>query len=379
MAEIGKIWGKETTDLAKFNQVDTSTISKVYGIDWAGAYLPAGAILPMFGIGGAPSGWTVWNGVGNAALYKYIIGAGGSYAVDAYTTWTNFAVANYTAGGHAGLATYRFGNQSQYCGVSSEAGHQHPMTLPSPYYPRYEANVMIRCNADTPILPQYTKILKYGSGGWSGLVRTGPAADAHMMPHTVDGEGATASKALTITGTGQHTHGGHHGIRPAGGGQRAYFGAVTPTHTHTLTASITWNLYRKQFSHWYPGALEADGLPVGNFPGFIIMYDSLTPPPGFSLCNGSNGTPDTRDYFHGVPALDSAAGTSVGDGKLYLTGTSSSDGGHEHWDGGGRCNSCPWDFSRHLPVEGAHTHNCVTTGVTHKPPYYALAFMMYTG
>jgi hypothetical protein len=30
-------------------------------------------------------------------------------------------------------------------------------------------------------------------------------------------------------------------------------------------------------------------------------------------------------------------------------------------------------------VEGAHTHNCVTTGVTHKPPYYALAFMMYTG
>ena len=175
----------------------------------------------------------------------------------------------------------------------------------------------------------------------------------------------------------------------------------TAENTSTLIATST-GLIKK---------LVAAPVPVGG----IIMWSGTTSnfPDGWSLCDGSNGTPDLRDKFVIGASVDDEDGANT-----TVTGTASKTGGsadavvveHSHTgntntggqhthtaenngsyndSGGGtavagRTNSQSL-ASLNLSQHEGHTHGFTTanTGVlgTNKnlPPYYALAFIMYVG
>lgn len=361
--------------LAKMWKVDPWGMSKYCGIDMTHAYIPKDMILPMGTGTTTPSGFSAYAPTG--LLYRYIIGAGSTYNVGDYITATNLNPPVYAAGAHAGAQDVYFGANPGNAGQSSKASHTHTITLAWPFYPRYFGKFFNQCNEDTDTLPQYCAVLKDGTGGWTGMTRRGSNGNnAYLMPHTSDTESLTASKACSVSTDDAHNHGTNDGIKPPGSGGGAWGAMLSGDHTHTLTANITWSLNSYNLNCWYPAG--ASGIKVSELPNFIGMYPSTTPPPGFSLCNGSNGTPDLRDRFIRLNIADTAGGT-YGDGKIYLTGESSTYTGHRHWDGVSACNSCPRALARHYYIEASHSHNLVTTGITKLPSYYALAFIMYTG
>ena len=143
------------------------------------------------------------------------------------------------------------------------------------------------------------------------------------------------------------------------------------------------------------------------------MWSGTTVPTGWSLCNGSNGTPDLRDRFivgagnsYGVGATGGATTVTLTTAQMpshnhghNFSGRSSNAGGHTHnyntrsLDRAkrGRSGSRHWadDENATTGSTGSHSHNISlsgnirNTGSTsaheNRPPYYALAYIMRTG
>ncbi len=372
MVEIGKIWGKEPGDLAKFNQVDAGTFGNIYGVEFSqGIKIPAGLIVPFRGGGAVPSGWSLFN----TADGKFIISAGSTYSIGQSSAGNgNINLSHIAAGTHLGVAYY-FGLNPLYAGITTDPNHQHTtMTFAGPM-PYYTQNRLIKATSEQDVLPQDGVVFKHSVGGWSGLTRLAPGLNRHFRAGAADGTGGLLVNSVVSSNDNTHVHGGQYGLRPAGGGNRAYGAQISALglHQHSLTATLAFNLYRLQMSMWYSisGTYELDGA------GFIGMYESLTPPNKWSLCDGSNGTPDLRDRFVEAPAADANAGTVAGNGRVTCSSITASAGAHTHIDTG-RCNGCPRALCYHGDTAYAHTHTC-NHNAAWVPPWYCLSFIMYTG
>jgi len=108
---------------------------------------------------------------------------------------------------------------------------------------------------------------------------------------------------------------------------------------------------------------------------YIGMYESLTPPNGWALCNGSNGTPDMRDWFL-LSSYSDTPGGSGNNNTLTCSTTTDYAGSHNHYSR--QCNSCDNRFRYHSDYQMNHYHT-ISHNQSWIPPYYALAFIMYTG
>ena len=167
----------------------------------------------------------------------------------------------------------------------------------------------------------------------------------------------------------------------------------------------------------YPANSAILGIPSG----IICMWSGAQNaiPDGWTLCNGSNGTPDLRDKFIVGSGSTYAVGTTGGEashtltvnempshnhsGSATISGlTAASAGSHTHTISGspsasmsGTTNRVMWsqvnDMGHHYPYTesaGAHTHSISGTGTAtltangggaahnNLPPYYALCFIM---
>lgn len=370
MADIGKIWGKEPSDLAEFNQVDAGTIGKIYGVDFSQSVkLPSGIIVPLRGAGAVPSGWSLFS----SANAKYIIGAGTTYSPGNNGAGSGNINLSHTGGGsHTGNQP-RYGWTASRAGLNSKANHTHTtMTFSSPR-PYYHSHRLIKANSEQDELPQDACLMKHASGGWTGLTRVVPnSGSRYFYPNTADGYGVNISATVTSSTNGAHNHGTDAGQLPPGDDNNSNEAIVDyGGHSHSFSALLTITLKYLALSAWYSasGSYELDGE------NYIGMYESLTPPSGWSLCNGSNGTPDMRDRFVLVPFTD-APGGAAGSNWVSCTSVTDSQGTHRHYSR--QCNSCDNYFRRHSDYLGDHTHT-MNHSAAWLPPYYALAFIMYTG
>jgi len=144
---------------------------------------------------------------------------------------------------------------------------------------------------------------------------------------------------------------------------------------------------------------------IGFHAGMILMWSGsiATIPKGWSLCDGSNGTPDLRNRFIVGAGSTYSVGTTGGSNTVTLsttqipshthTASSASAGSHEHsYDhcvtssGVGASGSFMYGVTGPRAFDtdsaGAHTHTITVNnsggGQSHenRPPYYALAYIM---
>lgn len=165
-----------------------------------------------------------------------------------------------------------------------------------------------------------------------------------------------------------------------------------------------------------------------NMKGIIVMWSGLLSqiPEGWVLCDGTNGTPDLRDKFIVGAGREYTIGDTGGEKEVTLTvsqlpshnhtagyagahshtGSTNVSGSHTHsyrsfsgydddsayspgkWRIRSRPNettSSSGSHSHSLSINsaGSHTHTINNTGGgkphENRPPYYALAFIMYIG
>jgi len=335
-----------------------------------GITLPAGIILPQTNAASLPSGWSVFS----SADARYIVGAGSTYAVGATGGTGAITPTAGTGGSHTGsLIAYAF--SGTYVGTTTNAAHSHTWSDVTPL-PPYSFFRMIKADSETPTLPQYTCLMKQDTGAWSGLTRYVPPTENRLMgADSSVGTGGTASSITTGASANAHTHGSKGGVYLSGGNANAKheINHTDGAHTHTKTFTWTYTQYRRILNLYYYAA-SSGAIPEGSIIG---LYENVTPPAGWSLCDGTSGTPDMRDKFAELSTSDSSG--AAGDGKVTASsGASSSDGGHYHSDlsrGGSKGVGTRY----HADTVGAHTHTLTAIDQTWLPSYYGLAFIMYTG
>ena len=143
--------------------------------------------------------------------------------------------------------------------------------------------------------------------------------------------------------------------------------------------------------------IASRNVPIG---GIILWYGAIANiPTGWSLCNGSNGTPDLRDKFIVGAGNSYVAGDNATPTHLHSTAemtlSLSQIPSHQHVTPWGEKNlpapwgtyatgqigsaSTDWDnyWSYTSPAGGGGAHGHGNTGSsTCLPPYYALAYIM---
>jgi len=108
-------------------------------------------------------------------------------------------------------------------------------------------------------------------------------------------------------------------------------------------------------------------------PGMIIIWKGATNdlPPGWALCNGSNGTPDLRDNMIIGAGSTYAVGDSGGSATAHTHTITQTAHSHTMDSGGGVASGSGYNpGTRDTTI----TVSNVATAVM--PPYYALAYIM---
>jgi len=359
-----------------------------------GASLPAGGIILWSG-GEIPSGFSRHS----ASDGKLIVGAGGTYTQsDTGGTGWNLQFTGDTTSDGAHTSTLDFnavrhvpgGDRNELGVLSGSTGnpvHSHSydsgVVAVNPLRRRQR---LIKADSAQFNIPAGGQLFGVAgiTGGWSrvttaaGRILEGAAADSNT--------GAAQQVASISTGSTSDAH--RHTTAPTSPVQYEYheqqsewfpdimdpvffptFNVTEGTgpHTHTVALNIVAALKRLRLS-LYGNSADAQLLP-----GHIIGWEGGTVPTDWLLCNGSSGTPDARDFFIEIAATGNE-GTSAGNNTVSATATTSQVG-HSH-KGSNR------DSQRQLIGAGHgntiyHDHD-ISGSLAIAPPYYALAFIMYS-
>jgi len=143
-------------------------------------------------------------------------------------------------------------------------------------------------------------------------------------------------------------------------------------HTHTVSGfTITPNFKRVLLSAWTNASENFDLMP-----GMYAFYESLTPPKGWALCDGTNNTLDLRDYFIEF-GNENNHGTKTGDGTISpLVGQLNTvSWNHTHLEGSSSYSRQPCCHKSYSATHG-HTFSLPSSFL---PPYYALSIITFKG
>jgi len=350
-------------------------IGKRYGMQILHSYrpfkniVPEGLILPYQGGEAAPTGWDLYA----AANDCYIMGAGDIYAVDETDATHNDIV--YTTNNstlHGGTTFGCGGNEFGAPGTNGSAGTSdkytgtHAVTVED-FEPGTEQLVFIKSQQDQNKCPQDALVL--GIQDFSGLTVVKDNARLLKAGATITSVAAQTTDSVTSSASGNHDHRTTEKRESGEGGAYAYLPAGN--HTHTIGMALTAQIKRYYLSAWTNAAADFKSAS-----GIIGMFESLTPPMGWYLCDGDNGTPDLRNYFI---QLDSAANDNQDAGDNTVNGTvssCSSSGGHHH-KGSAVSSVQSGTLTEHSNSAGAHdNHTIAVEDIEFIPPYFALAFIM---
>jgi hypothetical protein len=298
----------------------------------AGDPLPVGAILIFNRTSGAtpiPANFSLYTDEGGS-IEGYLIRGGtsvsrstGSGNPDVQITPT---VVNLGTGGdHTAPGSSGAGSPPSpgWYGIGNAGGHVHSITIPSGIarpFPYTGSNMgqqmpLIRCNTEA-VIPanclvfSSTNALISGFSRYSGTqprgvfsVRPAPSgvAQAIPFPFNLAQPGPVGfGPNINTSSNGDHQHfpmtalaspNNAPPVRPG------YF-LASVAHTHPAGTAPFFNNIGvwQQYKHLIP---NISNDPQGVQSGMIIMFNGNSVPAGWLLCDGTNGTPDMRNFFLG--------------------------------------------------------------------------------
>lgn len=318
--------------------------------------IPSGLIIPYNGTS-APSGWTLFT----SANGKFIVGAGDSYSVGATGGSTSVTTgASNSTGAHTGTTFSTGGSSGSARGTLTAGSHSH--TLSFNYTPSFYGLALIKSNEELLKLP--AKAVMFSGKALSGLSRFSDGDGKLFVANSSVGSGGsnTISGNTSSTG-GSHTHGS------ATSCLMFYYDAASAgAHYHPHSDfTITPKLYRALLSAWTDASNDFNLQS-----GVYAFYESTTPPTGWLLCDGNNGTLDLRNYFIEFTDEDDD-GTREGEGKISLPNITLSDNSWVHGHQGTKHGTSYESY--HTSASFTHCHTISASDVSFTPPYYALAII----
>lgn len=340
--------------------------------------VPVGGVVPFVGAE-VPGGWSVFS----LADGLYLKGLGDGNSPGDTGGSTAFTISGNTSndGFHHGSATLRVRQSAGGAGSGAFANnediapsHPHSFSKSGTFTPLYRRVTLIEKTGAPGEIPVNGGVFADGQ-----LIAAALAAVTTYVGRLVTsgtpGVGGTASPFylyVNLDPAGAHGHRSDEEAAdgtPGFGDPKQYVDA--PDHNHGgRNYLVTANIKRMKLAHY----VATVGAPI--VPGAIILYVGTDPlPSGWYLCDGQNGTPDLRDRFIEI-STPSAAGELTGDNTLRMTGTTYSDGEHDHE--GDDAGSGNHTLAKHDNVTGAHTHD-IDVSAPYEPPFYVIKFIQYTG
>lgn len=352
--------------------------------DSTGADVPVGLILPLSGMKPPPAGWDIFTDADDHCIY----GAGGSVppgdSAPATPATLTFSGSTSTDGQHGGNAYDLRGNYNS-TGFgnlgTSEGAHSHTYTMPAatPFFNPYNVRLAIKTGSVASGVPAAFYAFGIGALDGSGLSKSLALAGRLIAANATEATPSANDFSVSFETSSQSFSHNHMQYYSNAGpeidfGQNIFYRIADsgPAHTHQTTAYIKANPIRKRLAMYSAGG----GWTIQ--PGVIGMWSGsiASIPVDWSLCDGTNGTPDLRDAFIEV-SDDSNEGTQTGDNTAKPIVLSSESIGHSHgassYLDGGKSGST----GGHSSVV-YHNHLGLTGSQSYTPALYALAFIMYT-
>lgn len=355
------------------------------------AQVPVGGILPYTG-SVAPDGYELFT----EANGRYIIGSGGGYthgSTGGASTVAGWSGRTGMDGLHSGLREMRVygargpnpGFDIPHSGVTPPytGDHDHPLTVAESNVlnPQARKSVWIKKVSAPGPIPQGAEVLCDGELISSTLSAVSSHLGRIIMADSASGNfgSGSASAVATIGSTsGAHGHASEYYERVLSGPLSGAFeytfeyeqGGYPHDHGGSATVTYSANPRRKKMAV-YMATSEA---PIQA--GCVIGFDpSETLPPGWSVCDGTNGTVDLRGFFIERSSVN-GAGASAGNNTASFSRATPQDMDHNHV-GDSRGYYQPFTMWWHGNEE-MHDHQ-ISGSRPFIPPYYAMTFIQYTG
>ena len=330
--------------------------------------------------GATPSGWADYT----AANGAFIIGAGNTYGVGASGGSSTISISGITdaQGAHSGIGAPHQGNAItgyllNATREGAEGTHTHTYTGSAPSLPAYASYpLIIKTGTAGTALPYNSAVLASAqivNGLYAPITSI---INAIISAGTVQASGGsyTQSAALTYSTQPAHDHFSNNTWSDAIDFENwSYGGGSAGAHSHSASSPVPVSLSPKRRRLM----LYSSASDYAIAPGVIALWSGSIGalPTNWVLCDGTNGTPDCRDYFielSDLTGLASASGTNT----VSWSGVTSSES-HMHTDTGVGTYNKVNDYTLHSDTQ-YHQHN-VSGSQAWMPPYYALAAIMYVG
>lgn len=341
---------------------------------WSESLVPAGLIIGFTGAS-VPTGWVIYTNADG----KLLVGAGSSYSVGTSggSNVISKAITTTTDGAHSGGAfgcltsgVYATGAYSSGSDAGIQGGHSHTVTITGTWSPYKQQFKLIKSTATKQKIPVDGVVFSASNISSVPNITNTMITDAFAGPNTTTGLAGSNTVSLTGTtnSTGAHSHTtGAQNYNAYAGGSYSYAHS-TGTHSHTVAVTATPLVKSKYLAAWTAASVVVD------FNDYMIgMWESSIAPDGWAICDGTNGTPDLRDYFIKLNTIANAGVVASLTHSFSLPATAvASSGGHNHV--GSYYNLVA--TSRYHSDNVTHTHTTVADTTTVTPEYYALTFIM---
>lgn len=335
---------------------------------WQDAVLPVGIIIGYTGLT-APSGWSLFS----SANDKLIVGAGNSYKVNTTggSNSVSKALATTTAGAHTGTGFTSIGASGSIAlgGNATAGGHSHTLAVVGTLNPYRHQIGLIKALVETNM--PIGGIIFSASNISADIDAINVNTTSAFLSSNDSNRTLIGSDTLTLTGDtdtkGEHTH----GTRDNGGGisSSGYLSVSAGSHTHIVNISVVPQIKAKYLTAWSNALSE-----VSICPNVIGMWESSVVPDGWAICDGTNGTPDLRDYFIRLGDVSTAGNVYNSGGNTTIPATSVPSGGsHQHKS---KKTSGYGTLTVYHSDAVTHVHTTVANTVSIVPTYYALTFIM---
>lgn len=349
-------------------------------------YFPNGCIVPYWqNMGAIPSGWSHYTSCpdryGPIGVNSWGLGATASSGA---VTLTSASTSNHAGTIYAGYGAtgYPACHYSNVLCTTAAGGHSHTVTVdPNNTIPYIKSPFMQLTGGSTYTYPANGYVFGYGTNlGIYGLSQLGFSTTLYwMLQGTGSGTSSASSSATTTAATTSsyagHSHGGAPYYTGCYAGANMYLHlAGQGGHSHSVNISRTnWFNYQALAPWWIGGTSysEYGGL------GVMVMWPSATAPEGWSICNGTNGTPDMRDRFCLITPNTNYGGWSGGSWYPGFVGTTNNAGSHQH-----RSPLYPYAVPTsnhyHSNYLGNETH-AFSDGRWWAPKLWGIYWIMFTG